>query len=195
MFTTGLMKLHQAGKVTNNKGVYDGVSITTFAGGTRELYDWLDGNHEVRFLPVDLVNSPEHDLQEPPDGLDQRRPGRRPRRPGGGRHAGRRAVLRHRRPRGLRGGIGPGARGPLADLPEVVDRGGRRSACSRIAGQFAAGTIITTPRHQLDVVITEYGVAELRGRTVRERARALAAIAHPDFRDQLLAEAEVWPPA
>ena len=72
----------------------------------------------------------------------------------------------------------------------VID-GVRRS---RIASQFPAGTIITTPRHQLDVVVTEYGVAELRGSTTRERARALAAIAHPDFRDQLLAEAEEWPP-
>jgi acyl-CoA hydrolase len=66
---------------------------------------------------------------------------------------------------------------------------------SRINGQFPAGTIITTPRHQLDVVITEYGVAELRGATVRERARRLAAIAHPDFRDELLEQAEHWPPA
>src|SRR5207253_7452700 len=59
MFTTGLMRLHQSGKVTNRKGQYDGVSVATFAGGTRELYDWLDGNDEVAFLPVDLVNSPE----------------------------------------------------------------------------------------------------------------------------------------
>jgi len=44
------------------------------------------------------------------------------------------------------------------------------------------------------VVVTEYGVAELRGRTVRERAHALAAIAHPDFRDQLQADAKAWPP-
>ena len=46
---------------------------------------------------------------------------------------------------------------------------------------------MTSPRHQVDVVITEYGVAELRGRTVRERALALAEIAHPDFRDELRA--------
>ena len=60
MFTTGLMKLHQAGKVTNaRKGQFDGVSICTFAGGTRELYDWLDDNREVAFLPVEVVNSPE----------------------------------------------------------------------------------------------------------------------------------------
>jgi len=54
----GLMRLHQAGKVTNRKGVFDGYSIATFAAGTRELYDWLDGNDAVRFLPVDRVNDP-----------------------------------------------------------------------------------------------------------------------------------------
>ena len=59
MFTTGLMRLHEAGKVTNRKGLYDGVSVATFAAGTRELYDWLDGNADVAFLPVDLVNSPD----------------------------------------------------------------------------------------------------------------------------------------
>ncbi|MCH6564182.1 MAG: 4-hydroxybutyrate CoA-transferase, partial [Myxococcales bacterium] len=48
----------------------------------------------------------------------------------------------------------------------------------------------TTPRHQLDVVVTEYGATEVSGRTVRQRARALAEIAHPDFRDELAAEAE-----
>ncbi len=58
-------------------------------------------------------------------------------------------------------------------------------AISRLVAEPAPGTIVTTPRHQLDVVITEHGVAELRGKTVRERARALAAIAHPDFRDEL----------
>jgi acyl-CoA hydrolase len=61
MFTTGLMKLHRAGKVTNrHKGLHDGSSICTFAMGTRELYDWLDGEGRelVRFLPVDAVNDP-----------------------------------------------------------------------------------------------------------------------------------------
>lgn len=194
MFTTGLMKLHLAGKVTNNKGVYDGVSITTFAGGTRELYDWLDGNAEVRFLPVELVNSPE-------------------------------LISKNRRMISINGalavdlagqavadtlagaqfsGIGGHEDFVAASGLELEDRSliCLRSSTvidgvrvSRIAGQFPAGTIVTTPRHQLDVVITEFGVAELRGRTVRERARALAAIAHPEFRDRLLAEAEIWPPA
>ena len=60
MFTTGLMQLHLAGKVTNrSKGQFDGVSVTTFAAGTAELYEWLDENHEVAFLPVDVVNAPD----------------------------------------------------------------------------------------------------------------------------------------
>jgi acyl-CoA hydrolase len=50
---------------------------------------------------------------------------------------------------------------------------------------FSPGTVVTTPRHQVDVVITEHGAAELRGKTVRQRGEALAAIAHPDFRDEL----------
>jgi acyl-CoA hydrolase len=48
---------------------------------------------------------------------------------------------------------------------------------------------VTTPRHQLDAVITEHGTAEVRGLTVRQRALALAEIAHPDFRDELREQA------
>ena len=59
MFTTGLMRLHEAGKVANEKGQFDGVSVTTFAFGTEELYQWLNGNHDVAFLPVDVVNNPD----------------------------------------------------------------------------------------------------------------------------------------
>jgi acyl-CoA hydrolase len=49
---------------------------------------------------------------------------------------------------------------------------------------------VTTPRHQLDIVVTEYGAAEVAGITVRERARALAELAHPDFRPELREAAE-----
>jgi acyl-CoA hydrolase len=55
---------------------------------------------------------------------------------------------------------------------------------------FGPGAVITTPRHQVDVIVTEYGVAELEGKTVHDRGEALAAIAHPQFRDELLAAAE-----
>ncbi len=56
---------------------------------------------------------------------------------------------------------------------------------SRITANVGPSMLVTTPRHQVDVVITEFGTAELKGRTVRERALALAEVAHPDFRDEL----------
>ncbi len=59
MFTDGLMLLHRAGKVTNDaKRLFNGVSITTFALGSAELYAWLDRNQDVAFVPVQVVNDP-----------------------------------------------------------------------------------------------------------------------------------------
>lgn len=193
MFTSGLMRLCQAGKVANDhKGVYDGYSVTTFAAGVPELYEWLDGNHDVRFLPVEIINSPEVisrnrqmitingamaiDLsgQITADTIDGRQFS------GIGGHedfiAGAALELTDR---------------SLVCLPSTTSVDGQM--VSRITPRLAGGSIVTTPRHMVDVVITEYGVAELRGLTVRERARALATIGHPDFRDELLAVAEVWP--
>jgi acyl-CoA hydrolase len=69
-------------------------------------------------------------------------------------------------------------------LPATVTVGGR--VISRIQTRLPRGSIVTTPRHQVDLVVTEFGAAELRGRTVRERAEALAAVAHPDVREALL---------
>ena len=68
-------------------------------------------------------------------------------------------------------------------LPSTATVGG--ALVSRIAPVLPEGMLVTTPRHQLDLVVTEFGVAHLRGRTVRERALALALIAHPDFRAEL----------
>jgi len=189
MFTTGLMQLHKAGKVTNTrKGQFDGLSITTFALGSPELNEFLDGNEEVRFLPAQVVNAPE-------------------------------IVARNRRMVTINGALTVdlwgqavadtiGGRqfsgiGGHEDFVSVsgFDLEDRSILClrstatvggqpvSRIQAQLPAGAVITTPRHQLDLVITEYGVASLRGRTVRQRATALAAVAHPDFRDELEAYA------
>jgi acyl-CoA hydrolase len=193
MFTTGLMCLHREGKVTNTrKGQYSGVSITTFAMGSAELYEWLDDNEEVAFLPVDVVNAPE-------------------------------VIARNQNMITINGALavdlsgqvvadsisgkqfsgigghedfisGPGldfSDRSLICLPSTFTKNG--VAVSRVVAKFAEGTVITTPRHQLDVVITEHGVAELRGRSVRERGLALAAIAEPSFREELRAAAESWP--
>ena len=66
---------------------------------------------------------------------------------------------------------------------------------SRIVPWFEPGTIVTTSRIDVDYVVTEYGVASLRGRSVRERVQELINIAHPNFRDELRFEANrnmIW---
>ena len=185
MFTTGLMQLHQAGKVTNDaKGMFDGVSVTTFALGVADLYRWLDGNDEVAFLPVDTVNDPtvisrnanlvsingalSVDLygQVMADSIDGRQIS------GVGGHeefvAGAELHL---------------DANSLICLRSTTERDGE--PVSRIAGIPPEGSVVSTPRHHTGVVITEYGAAELTGRTVRERAHLLVDIAHPDFRRDL----------
>lgn len=193
MFTTGLMRLHQAGKVTNRKGSpFDGFSVTTFAAGVPELYEWLHENRDVRFLPVGVVNATASinanrgmvtingamavDLagQAMADSIEGRQFS------GVGGHED------------FVGSPGLAADGhSLLCLPSTSTVDGR--LVSRIVPSLATGSIVTTPRHQVDVVITEFGIAELHGRTVRERALALAEISHPDFRDGLREHAREWP--
>jgi acyl-CoA hydrolase len=188
MFTTGLMRLHQAGKVTNRKGIHDGHSIATFAAGTRELYSWLDGRDEVRFLPVDQVNAPAIIAQNRKFvsingalALDLF-----------GQIAADRIGRHHYS--GIGGHLDFVSGAAFSDgghslicLPSTVSIAGKRS--SRISALLAPGACITTPRHEVDVVVTEFGSAELAQRSEEERAEALIAIAHPDFREGLR---EAW---
>jgi acyl-CoA hydrolase len=189
MLTDGLMRLHLAGAVTNRKGVFDGVSVATFAFGSKRLYEWLDGNEEVAFLPVEVVNSPD-------------------------------VIRRNRRMVSINAALAVDVHGQVvADtingrqysgiggaedfaagsglevedrslqcLPSTVELDGELR--SRIVPAFDAGAVITTPRHQVDVIVTEYGAAELEGKTIHQRGLELARIAHPDFRDELAAAAE-----
>ncbi len=73
----------------------------------------------------------------------------------------------------------------LEDRSLVCLRSQTSGGLSRIVAVHPAGSIVATPRHQLDVVITEYGAAELMGKTVRERAQEICEIAHPDQRSSL----------
>jgi acyl-CoA hydrolase len=72
----------------------------------------------------------------------------------------------------------------------VVLHSTARSGQTRIVPQLAPGDAVTTPKNTVDKVVTEWGVAEMRGRSIRERTRALIAIAHPDHRDELTAAAK-----
>ena len=66
----------------------------------------------------------------------------------------------------------------------------KNGTLSAIVATLAEGTAVTLHRANTDIIVTEYGIARLRGRTVRERVKALAAVAHPDFRAGLLRQAE-----
>jgi 4-hydroxybutyrate CoA-transferase len=71
----------------------------------------------------------------------------------------------------------------------------KKGKVSRIVPILDPGTIVTVPRNLADIVVTEYGIAKLRGKTQRQRAQELISISHPDFRDDLLKEAKklFWP--
>lgn len=184
MVVDGIMRLHEAGKVVNRKGLHDGYSIATFAGGTEQLYRWLDRNPVVRMLPVGAVNDPARmaqtrkftsinaalavDLhgQVVADAI------------AGHQHSG---MGGHETfTMGAR--QAPGGTSIICLRSTVTVEGARRST---IVAELPAGTIVTTPRHQVHYVVTEWGIARLDLLSDRARAAALVAIAHPDFRDEL----------
>lgn len=184
MFVDGIMHLHEAGKVTNHKGVFDGFSISTFGAGSAALYRWMHRNPEVRMLPVMQVNDPA-------------------------------VIRANRRMVSINGAIAVDLSGQvMADTVgprqysgvgghELFVIGahdsdeGRSIICLRstvevngetmstIRETLPAGTPTTTPRHHVQYVVTEHGIANLGMLTARQRRAALIDIAHPDFRAAL----------
>ncbi|MBV8464263.1 MAG: hypothetical protein JO368_13280 [Acidimicrobiales bacterium] len=171
--------------MTNDrKGIFDGVSVTTFALGTADLYAFLDGNPEVAFLDVATVNDPSvisrnANFLSINGALSVDLYGQIVADSIGGRQIS---------------GVGgqedfiAGAElhldaHSLVCLRSTAQVGGDR--VSRIVGLLPEGSVVSTPRHHTGVVVTEWGAAELTGLTVRERAQALVEVAHPDFRPEL----------
>jgi acyl-CoA hydrolase len=160
------------------------VSVTTFALGTSELYRWLDRNDDVAFIDVAVVNDPTTisrnanlvsingalsvDLygQVIADTIDGRQIS------GVGGHEDFVAGAE----------LHTDAHS-LICLHSTVEANGVE--VSRIVGALPEGSVVSTPRHHTGVVVTEFGVAELAGLTVRERAHALVDVAHPDHRAAL----------
>ena len=184
MISDGVMELHRACKVTNRKGLYDGVSVGTFALGGTELYAWLDGNPDVRMLPVSAVNDPpllrrlrrfvsvngalSIDLlgQVAADYI------------GGKQYSGVGGAESFV----MGAAEAPGGMSMLC-FKSTATVGGRR--VSTIVPRLGESTTVTTPRHHVQWVVTEHGAADLSVLTDVERARALIGLAHPDFREEL----------
>jgi acyl-CoA hydrolase len=183
LLSDGVIDLVERGVVTGvHKVRRPGKVVGTFALGTRRLYDFLDGNPAVELLPVDWVNDPRVIAQErgfvsvnatlQVDFLGQAASETI-----GGRYwsgSGGQADF-------ARGAMySDGGQGFLV-LPSTAAEG----RVSRIVPRLPEGSAVTTIKNSVDKVVTEHGVAELRGRTIRERTHALVSIASPAFRDEL----------
>ncbi|MGH7339407.1 MAG: acetyl-CoA hydrolase/transferase C-terminal domain-containing protein, partial [Candidatus Rokuibacteriota bacterium] len=186
MISDGVMRLHEAGKVTNRKLLYDGFSVATFALGTSRLYGWLDGNPAVRMLPVTEVNDASvlsrlPRLTSVNGALSIDLAGQVAADCVGGRQysgaGGHESFVSG-------AGAALGGRSFLC-LKSTANVGGSR--VSTIVPAFSEGTRVTTPRHHVQYVVTEHGAVDLSLLRDSERPGALMELAHPDFRDSLRA--------
>lgn len=186
LLSDGLIDLIETGVVTGTrKRLRTGKIVATFALGTRALYDFLDQNPAVEMLPVDYVNDPRIIGQEScfisinaTTEVDLV-----------GQCASETVAGRYWSSSGGQADFARGAMYSPHGRGFVVLRStAAGGTVSRIRSTLTTGSMVTTIKNTVDQVVTEYGVAELRGRSISERARALIAIAHPQFRDELTAE-------
>ena len=189
MLTEGLMDLYRAGLVTNARTqVHPGKLVFSFGLGSRAYYDSIERNDGLLCLSVEQTNSPEEiarndrvvainnttqiDLQ--------------------GQAASESDGLRHISGTGgqlqfVRGAYASKGGKSFICLSSTYEKRGQRK--SRIALSLTPGNIVTAPRTDMMYVVTEYGIVNLKGKSVPERAKALISIAHPDFREGLEREA------
>ena len=185
MFSDGVVDLYEQGVITGAaKTENKGKMVAAFLMGSKKLYDFVDNNPDVMMLTVDYVNDPvvvsrqnkmvsinsclqvdfNGQVNSESMGINQ--------------FSGIGGQLDY-----VRGAsMCPNGKSILA-MPSTAKHG----TISRIVPLFEPGTTVTTTRTDVHYIVTEYGVANLRGKSLRERARLLINIAHPDFRDELWA--------
>ena len=188
MLTNSIVDLMEAGVLNNRKkNFHNGRCICTFALGTQELYDMVDDNPGVEFYSGSYVNDPriigqnDHFISVN-SGLAVDLTGQ---------------VCSESI--GSRMYSGTGGQNDFAEGASY-SKGGRSVICvkatkknntiSSIVAQHATGSVVTLSRNTVDYIITEYGIAPMRGRSVRKRVENLIAIAHPDHRAELKKQAE-----
>ena len=180
MLSDGIMALAKAGVINGSrKTVRPGRMVTSFVMGSRELYEWVDQNPQVELHPSDFTNdqfviAKNSRMVAINSALSVDLTGQVAADTLGGRFFS-----------GIGGQVdfirgaarSPGGK-PIIVLPATAD-GGRKS---RIVSALEAGAGVVTSRGDVHYVVTEYGVAQLWGKNIRERAAALVEIAHPDVR-------------
>lgn len=189
MLTDGIIDLYKSGRVTGtNKTLDKGKIVFTFALGSKSLYETIDRNPDFHCCPVEYTNTPHNvminnrvmainnttqvDLQ-----------GQAASESDGHRHiSGTGGQLQF-----VRAAYASEGGKAFICLASTYERRGVRK--SRIVLNLTPGNIVTTPRSDMMYVVTEYGLVNLKGKSVAERAKALISIAHPDYRDGLEREA------
>ena len=178
----GVMDLMEIGVITGGaKERRRNRAVATFALGTKKLYEWLDQNAVVEMLPVEFVNDPrqiarmsnfvsvnaalEVDLL--------------------GQCASETIGTRYFSGSGGQADFARGARYSPGGKAFIVLPSTTRTGESRIVSTLAHGSVVTTVKNTVDNVVTEHGIARLRGKTLNQRARALISVAAPEHRDGL----------
>ncbi len=186
MITDGIMELMQKGVINNRKKTYhQHKAVTSFCIGSKALYDFVDGNPHIGFYPSEYVNSPANiarndNMISINSAIEVDLTGQ--------------VVsdsIGHQFYSGI-GGHVDFSRGasmskggkPVIALPSTAKNG----TISRIVPHLTEGVGVATSRAHVYYVVTEFGVASLRGKSIRERALELIRVAHPKFRQQLLEE-------
>jgi 4-hydroxybutyrate CoA-transferase len=183
MVSDGIIPLVESGVITNQqKTLLPGKIVASFVLGSHQLFDFIDNNPLMEFRPTQFTNDPftiarnkkmvainsalEIDLtgQVCADSMGSRF------------YSGFGGQVDF-----IRGAAKSDGGKPIIALPSTAKDG----TISRITTQLAEGAGVTTSRGDVHYVVTEYGVVNLHGRTIRQRAKLLIDIAHPDFRSEL----------
>lgn len=183
MISDGVVDLVNLGVITNKKkSIHNGKMIVTFLMGSKKLYNYINNNPEVELHPVDYVNNPFIIAQN--DNLISINSAIQVDLMGqinsetiaGKQFSGTGGQVDF-----VRGAsMSKGGKSIIA-LPSTAAKG----TISKIVFSLDDGATVTTSRNDVDYVVTEYGVAKLKGKTLRERAKVLIEISHPDFREEL----------
>ncbi len=196
MYVDAFMEMTKAGKINGSRKALDRYKqVYSFAAGSKELYDFIDSNEELLCAPVDYINeifniASIDDFISINSCLEVDLFGQVSSESVGYKHiSGAGGQLDFV----LGGYLSDGGMSFLCCPSIYVDKKGVKH--SRIRGTFDAGTIVTDTRANTNYIVTEYGMVNIKGLTTWQRAEQIINIAHPDFRDELIKEAEsmnIW---
>lgn len=189
MFSDGVVDLIENGVINNSKKSYmPDLTVSTFLMGTQKLYDFVDNNPSIYMASVDFVNNPSvicknKTITSVNSAIQVDLNGQ---------------VVAGTMGEKVFSGVGGQVdfvRGAamaqngvsIIAFPSTAGKG----KVSKIVPNITPGSLVTTTNHDVDYIVTEFGIAKMRGKTMKGRAEALISIAHPDFRKDLIEAYEI----